>query len=340
MICSAFCRDFSCSFVQVCVHTVGLQFIMEIYHVVLLFAVMDQVDEHHNSDDVQAEVGLASDGAYRFGSNKPMACELDKCKPHFVNGVIWRPSSAAWKDFIPLYADGRRKIIAAECVDCHVRLNANRATKYLRRHLQTCPVRGRSRNSTNQDELSSVLTNVEVQFSAYGSKFLKCNSGNRTPVNRHISALRAARRMDHEKNRNMSSCHTVLGMSRKFDQEASCQELTKMIILHGHPLTIVEHEEMRSFAKSLNPKFNMASSIDVEEYSTILFQKLKADLHQKISLSSHRVSLSASLCTPHGSEASVKYLCLSAHFVDIDWKLQRRIIKFGAFSPQPLIWIG
>jgi hypothetical protein len=129
-------------------------------------------------------------------------------------------------------------------------------------------------------------------------------------------------------------------MSRKFDQEASCQELTKMIILHGHPLTIVEHEEMRSFAKSLNPKFNMASSIDVEEYSTILFQKLKADLHQKISLSSHRVSLSASLCTPHGSEASVKYLCLSAHFVDIDWKLQRRIIKFGAFSPQPLIWIG
>ena len=47
-----------------------------------------------------------------------------------------------------------------------------------------------------------------------------------------------------------------------------------MIILHGHQLSIVEHEEMRSFAKSLNPEFNMASSIDVEEYSTILFQKL------------------------------------------------------------------
>jgi len=87
---------------------------------------------------------------------------------------------------------------------------------------------------------------------------------------------------------------------------------------------------MRSFAKSLNPEFNMTSSIDVEEYSTILFQKLKADLHQKIP-QSHGVFLSASLCTPHGSESSVKYLCLSVHFVDSDWKLQRRIIKFGAF---------
>jgi len=102
-----------------------------------------------------------------------------------------------------------------------------------------------------------------------------------------------------------------------------------MIILRGHLLSIVEHKEMRSFAKSLNPEFNMTSSIDVEEYSTILFQKLKADLHQKIA-QSHRVSLSASLCTPHGSESSVKYLCLSVHFVDSDWKLQRRIIKFSA----------
>jgi len=102
-----------------------------------------------------------------------------------------------------------------------------------------------------------------------------------------------------------------------------------MIILRGHLLSIVEHKEMRSFAKSLNPEFNMTSSIDVEEYSTILFQKLKADLHQKIP-QSHGVFLSASLCTPHGSESSVKYLCLSVHFVDSDWKLQRRIIKFSA----------
>ncbi|RLN04129.1 zinc finger BED domain-containing protein RICESLEEPER 1-like [Panicum miliaceum] len=259
-----------------------------------------------------------------------MAWEWDKCKPRFVNGVIQRPSTEVWKDFIPLYADGRKQIMAAECVNCNVRLNANRRTMYLNRHIQTCPARGRSRTSINQDELSPVFTNVEVQFSEYGSKFLKCSSGDRTPVDRCVSASPAQKRMNPKKDRNMSSAQTLHSMSRKFDQEASFQELSKMIILHGHPLSIVEHEEMRSFSKSLNPEFNMASSIDVEEYSTILFQKLKADLHQKIA-QSHRVSLSASLCTPHGSESSVKYLCLSVHFVDSDWKLQRRIIKFGVF---------
>ncbi|CAO2189556.1 unnamed protein product [Urochloa humidicola] len=131
---------------------------------------------------------------------------------------------------------------------------------------------------------------------------------------------------------NTTSAQTAAGLSRKFDQEASYQELTKMIISHGYPLSIVEHEEMRRFAKSLNPTFNMASSIDIEEYSTLLFQKEKTDLKEKIALLSHRVSLSASVWVPQGAEASVKYLCLAVHFIDSEWKLQRKIIKFGSYK--------
>ncbi|CAL5008057.1 unnamed protein product [Urochloa decumbens] len=288
---------------------------------------MDNVDEH-DSDDMQAEAGLASDGAPRFRNKKSVAWDLDKCKPQLVKGVIRRPSTEAWKDFIPLYAVGERKVMAAECVSCHKRLNANRNTRYLNQHNQTCPARGRT--IINQDELSSVLANIEVRISEHGGKFLKCSSGGRTRVGRRISASPATKETGPE-DQNKSSAQTGHSISRKFDQEASCQELTKMIILHGHPLSIVEHEEMRSFAKSLNPEFDMASSTDVEEYSSILFQKLKADLHQKIAVSSHRVSLSASLFS-HGSKASVKYLCLSVHFVDSDWKLQRRIIKFSVFQ--------
>ncbi|XP_034599480.1 zinc finger BED domain-containing protein RICESLEEPER 1-like [Setaria viridis] len=134
---------------------------------------------------------------------------------------------------------------------------------------------------------------------------------------------------------NTTSAQTAADISRKFDQEASYQELTKMIISHGYPLSIVEHEEMRRFAKSLNPAFNMASSIDIEEYSTLLFQKEKTDLKEKIALLSHRVSLSASVWAPHGAEASVKYLCLPVHFIDSEWKLQRKIIKFGVFWSSP-----
>ena len=122
---------------------------------------MDYMDEQ-DRDDIQA--GVASYGSFRFRKKKFMAWEWDKCKPRYVNGVIQRPSSKVWKAFIPLYADGRTKIMAAECVSCHVRLNANRSLKYLNRHIRTCPARGRSRASVNQDELSPVLTNVEVQL--------------------------------------------------------------------------------------------------------------------------------------------------------------------------------
>ncbi|XP_062191580.1 zinc finger BED domain-containing protein RICESLEEPER 2-like isoform X2 [Phragmites australis] len=255
--------------------------------------------------------------------------------------------SKVWKDFIPFYVEGR--IQGADCVHCHKRLSAEKGRSHLNRHTQTCPVRGGtsvnhqkgvlfqssvpSLKSRFQDELSPALTNGRVQIAEYASKFLKTSSGDRSPMDHHVLALPAMDGMNPTE-QNTSSAQTAPNISRKFDQEASYQELTRMIVLHGYPLSIVEHEEMRRFAKSLNPAFNMASSIDIEEYSTLLFQKEKSELKEKIALLPHRVSLSASVWV-HGAEASVKYLCLAVHFIDSDWKLQRRIIKFGVFSSSP-----
>jgi len=256
--------------------------------------------------------------------------------------------SKVWKDFIPFYVEGR--VQGADCVHCHKRLSADKGRSHLNRHTQTCPAR--SGNSINhqkgvlfqssvpssksrlQDELSPALTNGKVQIAEYASKFLKGSSGDRSPVERHVLALPAMDEMNSTEH-NTTSAQTAAGMSKKFGQEASYQELTKLIISHGYPLSIVEHEEMRRFAKSLNPAFNMASSIDIEEYLTLLFQKEKTDLKEKIALLSHRVSLSASVWAPDGAEASVKYLCLAAHFIDYEWKLQRKIIKFGVFWSSP-----
>ncbi|KAK8450504.1 hypothetical protein SEVIR_6G039201v4 [Setaria viridis] len=171
-----------------------------------------------------------------------------------------------------------------------------------------------------------------VQIAKYASKFLKGSSGDRVPVDLHVLTSASLEKMD-PREQITSPGQTAPVISRKFDQEASYRELTRMVILHGYPLSIVEHEEMISFAKSLNPAFNMASRIGIEECSTILFEKEKDELQKKIALASHRVSLSACSWTPHGAEASVKYLCLTVHFIDSDWKLQRRIIKFGLFQP-------
>ncbi|KAL6659403.1 hypothetical protein ACP70R_003443 [Stipagrostis hirtigluma subsp. patula] len=239
---------------------------------------------------------------------------------HSEKKGIW---SKVWKNFTPVYVEG--KIQAADCVHCHKRLTAHNGRSHLKRHTQACLPRHQksvlshssvsSLKSRLQDELSPALTNGKVHISESASKFLKGSSGDRTPVDQHSPAVD---KMDCTE-QNTSSDQIASDTCRKFDQEASYLELTRMIILHGYPLSIVEHEEMRRFTKSLNSAFNLASSIDIEEYSTLLFQKEKADLKEKIALSSHRVSLSASLWAPHGPEAAVKYLCLAVHFIDSDW---------------------
>ncbi|XP_015651013.1 zinc finger BED domain-containing protein RICESLEEPER 2-like isoform X1 [Oryza sativa Japonica Group] len=257
--------------------------------------------------------------------------------------------SKVWEEFTPVYVEGR--IQGAECLHCHKRLSADKGRSHLNRHTQTCPARGEtginhkspfspssapSFKSGVQDELSPALTNGKVQIAEYASKLLKVNSSvDKTPQSQHILALPARDNMTKEQN--TSSTHAAPDVSTsKFDQETSYQELIRMIVLHGYPLSIVEHEEMKRFAKSLNPLFNMASSIDVEEYSTLLYQKEKADLKEKIAaLSSRRISLSASIWAPHGAEPTVKYICLTAHFIDAEWRLQRKIIKFGVFWSLP-----
>ncbi|XP_073352916.1 zinc finger BED domain-containing protein RICESLEEPER 2 isoform X1 [Aegilops tauschii subsp. strangulata] len=259
-----------------------------------------------------------------------------------------RLRSKVWMDFTPVYVEGR--IHGADCVHCHTRLSAEKSTGDLNQHTQTCSARaGTSVNhqkgglfsssvpifkSRVKDELLPALTNGKVQIAEYASRFhLGYNSGDRTCQNQHILALPADNMTPMEQDK--SSARTPDIKIRKFDQEASYQELTRMIIMHDYPLSIVEHEEMKRFAKGLNPVFNMASSLDIEEYSTLLFQKEKSDLKEKIALSSRRVSLSASVWVPHGAEPTIKYLCLTAHFIDSEWKLQRRIIKFGVLWSSP-----
>uniref|UniRef100_A0A0E0LRX9 BED-type domain-containing protein n=1 Tax=Oryza punctata TaxID=4537 RepID=A0A0E0LRX9_ORYPU len=185
--------------------------------------------------------------------------------------------SKVWEEFTPVYVEGR--IQGAECFHCHKRLSADKGRSHLNRHTQTCPARGESGKNHKgpfspssapsfksgvQDELSPALTNGKVQIAEYASKLLKVSPVDKTPHSQHILALPARDNM--AKEQNASSTHAVPDVStRKFDQETSYQELTRMIVLHGYPLSIVEHEEMKRFAKSLNPLFNMASSIDVED---------------------------------------------------------------------------
>jgi hypothetical protein len=279
-----------------------------------------------------------------------------------VNSAIpSRFKSKVWKEFTPIYVN--EKLQSADCIHCHKRLSANKygGRSHLNRHLQTCQARsGKVRNpqkdlkgmlspsslpnmnSRGQDELSHALTNGKVWISEYSSRLPRASSsGDTSDTVRPIQVVPADQPLPSSdvpslKKQRTSFVTTSADIgTRKVGQETAYQELARMIALHGYPLSIVEHEEMRRFVKNLNPMTNAISHSDMEEHCYALFQKEKAKLKDKIALSSRRVSLSANIWTPDEAEPTVKYLCLTAHFIDEDWKVHRMVIKFGMFWSSP-----
>jgi hypothetical protein len=56
------------------------------------------------------------------------------------------------------------------------------------------------------------------------------------------------------------------------------------------------------------------------------FEKAKAKLRKRLSEKGYRVSLTADLWT---SNQNLGYLCVTYHYIDVEWKLYKRIIKFA-----------
>lgn len=111
----------------------------------------------------------------------------------------------------------------------------------------------------------------------------------------------------------------------QFDPDFSRKELVKMIIIDELPFMFVEREGFRVFCKSLHPNFAPPSRHTIARDCYILFiderRKLKG-LFEKVP---SRVCLTTDTWT---SGQNLSYMCLTAHFIDDDWNLHKRIINF------------
>ncbi|XP_028753934.1 zinc finger BED domain-containing protein DAYSLEEPER [Neltuma alba] len=116
-----------------------------------------------------------------------------------------------------------------------------------------------------------------------------------------------------------------------FDQDRCRHEIAKMIIMHDYPLHMVEHPGFVAFVQNLQPQFNMVT------FNTIQGDCVAAYLREKQNLMKHFEGLSGRFCLTLDmwtSSQSVGYVFITGHFVDIDWKLQRRILNV-VMEPYP-----
>ncbi|XP_050222385.1 zinc finger BED domain-containing protein RICESLEEPER 2-like [Mercurialis annua] len=113
--------------------------------------------------------------------------------------------------------------------------------------------------------------------------------------------------------------------SWKFDQEAIRESLAFMIILDELPFKFVEGEGFRRFISCACPKFKIPSRWTVTRDCFQLYLDERIRLKNFMKQNCQRISLTTDTWT---SIQRINYMCITAHFIDTNWRLHKKVLSF------------
>ena len=135
--------------------------------------------------------------------------------------------------------------------------------------------------------------------------------------------------LDFQSKTNTSKDGTTKTLSQlsywKFDQELCRKALARMLIMDELPFIYVKRESFRYFGKALNPGFLPPSRPTVTRDCYLLYIDERNKLLDFFGTMTSRVCLTTDTWT---SCQNLSYMCLTAHFIDDNWTLHKRIINF------------
>ncbi len=118
-------------------------------------------------------------------------------------------------------------------------------------------------------------------------------------------------------------------MPWKFEQQEGRKALVRMIIIDELPFKFVEGIGFRQYMKVCQPAHIIPSRTTVTKDCLQLYLHEKAKHRVQMKHTAHRVCLTTDTWT---SMQQVNYMCVTAYFIDNDWKLQKRVINFCPVS--------
>ena len=116
----------------------------------------------------------------------------------------------------------------------------------------------------------------------------------------------------------------------KFDMLKMREGITHWLTMHEHPFTIVEEEGFNLMMKRGIPRWTSVSrhTIRTDSFKVYNFEKKKLKAMLKMV---DRISLTTDLW--RSGPQRIEYMVLTAHFMDLDWKLQKRVLNFVHLPP-------
>ena len=118
------------------------------------------------------------------------------------------------------------------------------------------------------------------------------------------------------------ACQSQVGVigTWNFDQEAIRKALEHMLIVDELPFKFVEGDGFKNLMATCCPRFKIPSrwTCSRDCYSMFLDERVK--LKEFIHSHSNRISITTDSWT---SIQRINYMCVTAHFIDNEWKLQK-----------------
>ncbi|KMS98900.1 hypothetical protein BVRB_3g067910 [Beta vulgaris subsp. vulgaris] len=114
-----------------------------------------------------------------------------------------------------------------------------------------------------------------------------------------------------------------------FNYDKCRKGLAYMVIVDELPFRFVEGQGFRHFCSLMTNKFHVPSRITVARDCYEIFMEERVKLKTFLKTNCRKVCLTTDTWT---SIQKINYMCLTAHFIDNDWKLNKRILNFCPIS--------
>ncbi|KAI0504116.1 hypothetical protein KFK09_015063 [Dendrobium nobile] len=165
-----------------------------------------------------------------------------------------------------------------------------------------------------------------------GSTYL-CDSKNGTGnLRRHLENCKKRSMRDIGQLILQSNTESSMSMSdNKFDHAEFRDLFTASIIMHDLPFQCVEWVGVRALLLYLRKDLQLLSRNTVRSDCKKIFIKEKHNIMEQFSKVTSRVCLTSDLWTSINTDG---FIYLTAHYIDNDWVLQKKIINFS-FMPSP-----
>jgi hypothetical protein len=97
------------------------------------------------------------------------------------------------------------------------------------------------------------------------------------------------------------------------------------MIVHEYPFNMVEHEVFVEWVKSMRPHFPLKSRVTVRKDIMDYYLAKKDKLYAYFKTIQSRFSATMDMRTSNQNKG---YMCVTLHWIDDEWKIQKRIINF------------